>query len=169
MKNSGLKNVFLCFISAVLGAGVLFLGMYFFPDTFGKVITETVETKNVSITDEGIAEAVDKIYDAVVVVKTYKNKELYSTGTGFVYEVDGKTAHILTNNHVIESGDEVYVQFTDGNSVKVEVLGGDKYADIAVLSISANDSVKVASLGSSESIRVGDTVFAVGAPLDAST
>ncbi len=169
MKNSGLKNVFLCFISAVLGAGVLFLGMYFFPDTFGKVITETVETKNVSITDEGIAEAVDKIYDAVVVVKTYKNKELYSTGTGFVYEVDGKTAHILTNNHVIESGDEVYVQFTDGNSVKVEVLEGDKYADIAVLSISANDSVKVASLGSSESIRVGDTVFAVGAPLDAST
>lgn len=169
MKNDKLKVVFLCFLSAVLGAGAFFCCMYFNPDTFRKVITETVETRNVSITDNGIAEAVDKIYDAVVVVKTYKNKELYSTGTGFVYEIDGKIAHILTNNHVIESGDEVYVQFTDGTSKKVEIVGNDKYADIAVLSIEANDSVKVVSIGSSKDARIGDTVFAVGAPLDAST
>ena len=169
MKNENLKTVLMCFVSAICGAGVLFLGMTYYPDTFRKVITETVETKNVSITDTGIAEAVDKIYDAVVVVKNYKSKELYSTGTGFFYEVDGNTAYILTNHHVIEGGDDVYVQLTDGNMVKVDIVGSDKYADIAVLSIDVNDSVKVASIGSSESIRVGDTVFAVGAPLDAST
>lgn len=169
MKNEKLKNVFLCFLSALIGAGTVFGFLYFSPEVFQKVITETVETKNVSITDQGIAEAVNKLYDAVVVVKTYQKKELYSTGTGFVYEVDGNTAHILTNNHVIESGDEVYVQFTDGNSVKVDIVGSDKYADIAVLSMEANDSVKVASIGSSEEARIGDTVFAVGAPLDAST
>lgn len=173
MKNEGFKNVMLCFVSAIFGAGCLFGGMYFFPDTFGKVITETVEktveTRNVTIHDTGIAEAVDKIYDAVVVVKNYKEKELYSTGTGFVYEIDGNTAYILTNHHVIEGGDEIFVQFTDGNSVKTKVVGSDKYADIAVLQMEANDSVKIASIGSSESLRVGDTVFAVGAPLDAST
>lgn len=173
MKNEKLKSAFLCFVSAVIGAGCFFGGMYFFPNSFGKVVTETVEktveTRNVTINDTGIAEAVDKIYDAVVVVQTYKKKELYSTGTGFVYEVDGNTAYILTNHHVIESGDEIFVQFTDGNTVKTTVVGSDKYADIAVLSIDANDSVKIASIGSSEDLRVGDTVFAVGAPLDAST
>lgn len=169
MKGENFKRFLMCFVSALIGAGAVMLCINFYPDLFSKVVTETIETKNVSITDNGIAEAVDKIYDAVVVVKTYKNKELYSTGTGFVYEINGKTAHILTNNHVIESGDDVYVQFTDGNSVKVEIVGNDKYADIAVLKMEANDSVKVASLGSSESLRIGDTVFAVGAPLDAST
>ena len=173
MKNDKLKNALLCFVSAVVGAGCFFGGMYFFPNSFGKVVTETVEktveTRNVTINDTGIAEAVDKLYDAVVVVKNYKKKELYSTGTGFVYEIDGDTAYILTNHHVIESGDEVFVQFTDGNTVQTKVVGSDKYADIAVLSMEANDSVKVASIGSSEAIRVGDTAFAVGAPLDAST
>lgn len=169
MKNENLKNVLICFISAILGAGGMFACIYFSPEFFSKVVTETVETKNVSITDNGIAEAVDKIYDAVVVVKNYKNKELYSTGTGFVYEVDGKTVHILTNHHVIEGASEVYVQFNDGTSKKVDVVGSDKYADIAVLSMEASESVKVASLGSSKDVRVGDTVFAVGAPLDAST
>lgn len=173
MKNGQMKNILLCFCSAIVGAGCFFGGMYFFPNSFGKVITETVEktveTRNVTINDTGIAEAVDKIYDAVVVVKNYQKKELYSTGTGFVYEVDGNTAYILTNHHVIDGGDEVYVQFTDGTSVKTKVVGSDKYADIGVLSIEANDSVKVASLGSSEESRVGDTVFAVGAPLDATT
>lgn len=169
MRNEKFKSVVTCIISALIGAGAVICFLYYSPDVFQKVITETVETKNVSITDQGIAEAVNKIYDAVVVVKTYKGKELYSTGTGFVYEIDGNTAYLLTNNHVIESGDEVYVQFTDGRNEKVNVVGSDKYADIAVLSLEANDSVKVASLGSSEEARVGDTVFAVGAPLDAST
>ncbi len=169
MKNNNKKYVICSVIAALLGAGVMFLGIYFFPEPFSKVITETVEKKDVTITDTGIAEAVDKIYDAVVVVKTYQKHKLYSTGTGFVYEIDGKTAYILTNNHVIESGDEVHVQFTDGSSEEVEIVGSDKYADIAVLSMTANDSVKVAEIGSSEVVRVGDTVFAVGAPLDATT
>ncbi len=169
MKNNNVKFVICGVFSALLGALVMFLGIYMFPEPFSKVITETVEKKNVTITDTGIAESVDKIYDAVVVVKTYQKKKLYSTGTGFVYEIDGDTAYILTNNHVIESGDEVHVQFTDGSTEEVKIVGSDKYADIAVLSMKANDSVKVAEIGNSDVIRVGDTVFAVGAPLDATT
>ena len=78
-----------------------------------------------TVTDTGIADAVDKVYDAVVVVKTYINKELYATGTGFVYKKDGNKTYILTNNHVIDSGDAVYAVFTDGSIVETKIEGKD--------------------------------------------
>ena len=138
--------------------------MYFFPAPFVKTITE--ETRNVNITDTGIADAVEKIYDAVVVVKTYKSQQLYATGTGFVYKRDDNRAYILTNNHVIESGDAIYVEFTDGRQIETSVEGKDTYSDIAVLSLDADEVSVVAEMGSSEDARVGDTVFTVGAPIN---
>lgn len=125
--------------------------------------------KDVTVTDEGIADAVDKIYDAVVVVENYVKGSLYSTGTGFVYKKEDGKAYILTNYHVIDSSSEVYVIFTDDTKVKVDIVGGDAYSDIAVLSLDATNVKEVATIGSSEELRVGDTTFAVGAPLDATT
>jgi len=122
--------------------------------------------KNVTITDTGIAEAVDKVYDAVVVVNTYINGEVYSSGTGFVYKTKENKAYILTNNHVINSGDDVYVTFTDGSIVKTEIVGSDVYSDIAVLSVDKEYITTIAELGKSENTRLGDTVFAIGAPID---
>ena len=147
-----------------VGAIGLYALMYFFPEPFVKTITE--EVKNVNITDTGIADAVEKVYDAVVVVKTYQKNQLYSTGTGFVYKKDDNTAYILTNNHVIESGDAIYVVFNDGRQVETQVEGKDIYSDIAVLSLSADEVTTVAKMGSSEDARIGDTVFTVGAPID---
>ncbi len=152
-----------------LGAFGLYALIYFFPEPFVKTITEQVETRNVTITDTGIADAVEKIYDAVVVVKTYVNKTLYSTGTGFVYKKDGEKAYILTNNHVIEKGDSVYVEFTDGHLKETKVEGKDLYSDTAVLSLNASEILDVADIGSSENARIGDTVFSVGAPIDSDT
>lgn len=150
-----------------VGVISLYLLIYFFPEPFVKTVTEQKEVKNVTITDTGIADAVDKIYDAVVVVKTYSKKQLYSTGTGFVYKIEGNTAYILTNNHVIESGDAIYVEFNDGTIVETTVKGKDAYSDTAVLAISSEGVSTVASLGSSEKARVGDTLFTVGAPINA--
>ena len=147
-----------------VGAIGLYALMYFFPEPFVKTITE--EVKNVNITDTGIADAVEKIYDAVVVVKTYQKNQLYATGTGFVYKKDDNTAYILTNNHVIESGDAIYVVFNDGRQVETHVEGKDIYSDIAVLSLNADEVSTVAKMGSSEDARIGDTVFTVGAPID---
>ncbi|HIR74304.1 TPA: trypsin-like peptidase domain-containing protein, partial [Candidatus Ventrenecus avicola] len=146
-----------------------YLLIYFFPEPFVKTITEQTEVRNVTVTDTGIADAVDKLYDAVVVVKTYVDGQLYATGTGFVYKEDGDTAYILTNNHVIEGGDEIYVEFTDGSNVITTVEGSDSYSDIAVLSVDSSYVTTVAQIGSSEEARVGDTVFTVGAPIDSST
>lgn len=127
--------------------------------------TTTVE-KNVTVVDNGIADSVEKVYDAVVIVSTYKSDKLYSTGTGFVYKKENKIAYLLTNNHVISEGDRIMVTFTDGRVVEADVVGGDLLSDIAVLSVSEKEIISVAELGSSKDLRVGDTAFTVGAPLD---
>ena len=126
------KYLLLSIIMLLIGAGGLYALMYFFPEPFVKTITEEVVNKNVTVTDSGIADAVEKVYDAVVVVKTYVNKEAYATGTGFVYKKDGDKAYILTNNHVIDSADSVYAVFTDGSVVETKVEGKDSYSDTAV-------------------------------------
>lgn len=168
-SNSIGRYLILSVIMLFIGAGGLYLLIYFFPEPFVKTITEEVVNKNVTVTDTGIADAVDKVYDAVVVVKTYVNKELYATGTGFVYKKDGDKAYILTNNHVIDSGDAVYVVFTDGSIVETKIEGKDSYSDTAVLSIDSSKALAVATMGSSEDARLGDTVFTVGAPINADT
>lgn len=130
--------------------------------------SSTVETvnKDVTITDTGIAEAVSKVYDSVVVVKTYVKGELYSTGTGFVYKKDDKNGYILTNNHVIEEGTELKVVFTDQTETTATLVGTDEYSDIALLKVDKDKVKAVAEVGSSDDMKVGDTTFAVGAPLD---
>ncbi len=131
--------------------------------------TKVTEVKNVTITDTGLADAVEKVYDAVVIVKTYVKKQLYSTGSGFIYKKDGNKAYILTNNHVITSGDYITVVLSTDEEVEVKVKGTDSYSDLAVLEIDASKIKSVASIGKSENARVGDTVFAIGAPVNAET
>ena len=126
--------------------------------------TETIE--KVTVTDTGIADSVEKIFDAVGTIENYVNGKLYSTGSGFVFKTDDTKGYILTNQHVIANASELYFILTNGEKVKVEVVGSDKYADIAVLSIEKDKVIKVAELGESEITRVGDTVFTVGAPVD---
>ena len=130
---------------------------------------ETIKTiKDVTVTDTGIADAVEKVYDSVVTVKNYSRGQLYSTGSGFVFKTDDKFGYILTNYHVISGGSEVSVVFTNNKEEKVTVVGYDEYSDIAVLSIGKSNILATAQLGSSESLRIGDTTFAVGTPVDSS-
>ena len=169
-RNNGkiFSKIILVLVTFFLGAGGMYAVIYFFPTNFieTKNVNTTKVVKDVSITETGLSESVDKIYDAVVVVETYKNDKLIGSGTGFVYKEEAKKGYIFTNNHVISGGNKVYVTFTNGKKIETEILGSDKYADIAVLSIDSFDDMKVAALGSSEDSKVGDTVFAVGAPLD---
>ncbi len=161
------NKILIIIISLIIGAVIMYGLFFLFPTQLSSVTNINRLDKEVTITDEGIADAVDKIYDSVVVVETFADGKIFSSGTGFVYKTDGDDAYIMTNNHVIEDGDEVYVNFTNDTRVKVEIMGGDKYADIAVLKVDADDIITVADMGSSEDARIGDTVFATGAPLDA--
>jgi len=154
------------FISILIGSIGMWAVAYFFPIEVGSVTNITKLDKEVTVTDAGIADAVDKIIDAVVVVNTYSKNSHVSSGTGFVYKVEGKIAYILTNHHVVESGDVIKVVFTDGSEKTTKVVSSDQYADIAVLSLEADEILSVAPIGKSIETRVGDTVFAVGAPLN---
>lgn len=145
----------------------LFGGFYEF--YLKHLVIETTKTiKDVTITDTGIADAVEKVYDSVVTVKNYVRNQLYSTGSGFVFKVDNKYGYILTNYHVISGGNEVSVVFTNNKDEKVTIVGYDEYSDIAVLAVDKSLILATAQLGSSNDMRIGDTTFAVGTPVDSS-
>ena len=164
LNKKATKSIMTSIIIFFVGCLVMYAVVSFFP----VAITEEVvkEVRDVTINDTGIAEAVAKVYDSVVVVSTYRDGTYIASGTGFVYRQDGDTYYLLTNYHVIEDGDNVTVTFTNGDVVETEIVGHDEYADIAVLSIESDIELTVAELGNNEESRVGDTAFAVGAPLD---
>ena len=132
-----------------------------------QVLTEKDTVRNVSITESNtIKSAIDKVYDGVVVVESYKNNQKYSSGTGFVYKKDEKNGYIITNHHVIDGAASVKIVTIDGKSVEAKILGSDEYADIAVLSIDKDAVLKVVEIGESTILELGDTLFTVGTPLD---
>ena len=147
-----------------VGCLAMYAVVYLFPTSVTKNVTKL--EKDVTVTDTGIADAVEKVYNAVVIVSTYKDDAYIASGTGFVYKKDGNKYYILTNHHVIDGGNKVTITFTDGRVVETKVVGSDQYSDIAVLSMESKDELTVASLGKNDNSRVGDTTFAVGAPLD---
>ena len=145
------------------------LGAYFIISVLGTNNTTTSEgiTKSNAILSEtnSIANAVEKVYDASVVVEVYDKKDnMVSTGTGFVYKkLDGK-AYLMTNNHVISGGEKIKVLFTDGRELEAEIIGSDIYSDIAVISVKDSSKIISATMGSSTKAKVGDTLFTVGSP-----
>ncbi|MDT0453326.1 trypsin-like peptidase domain-containing protein [Streptomyces hesseae] len=90
-----------------------------------------------------------------------------STGTGFVLDKQG---HILTNNHVVQSaasgGGSISVTFNGGQTAKADLVGRDGGYDLAVIKVSGVSGLTPLPLGNSDSVRVGDSVIAIGAPFD---
>lgn len=86
-------------------------------------------------------------------------------GTGFIITPDG---YIMTNYHVIESAQKsehkIQVLFKDKSSFEAKIVGFDEDNDVAVLKIDASD-LSAVSIGNSDDIAVGDSVFAIGNPL----
>ena len=167
-KSHPILNMLAFLLFFLIGFGVCFFTFRYLDDTTDNI---NYSNKSVTIDDTGIADSVEKIYDSVVVVESYVNGRLYGTGSGFVYKVDSNYGYILTNNHVIASATDVDVIFTtdSASKVKVDVVGKDEYSDVAVLRVAKKYVVQVAEIGSTDNMRVGDTTFAVGAPLDSKT
>ena len=159
-------------VTAIVVTFIVCLGLFglFYQFYLKNLVVETTKlVKDVTITDKGIADAVEKVYDSVVVIETYNRGKLYASGTGFVYKSKDKLGYIITNNHVISNSSEVKVKFSNDKIYDATVVGYDEYADIAVLSVEKEAVISVATIGNSEELRVGDTTFAVGAPLDSTT
>lgn len=86
-------------------------------------------------------------------------------GSGIIVDAQG---YILTNNHVIKDAEEIEVILPDKRAFEAKVVGTDPLTDVAVIRIEG-ENLPVARLGSSESVQIGQIVFAVGNPLNLSS
>ena len=138
-----------------------------------KPIVPSVETKNVSnetatandIYNVGCRQTVGISLEVTSANIFGQTSASAVAGTGFIITSDG---YIMTNYHVIEPAYEnnykITVLFKDGTSYEASVAGFEEDSDVAVLKIDANDLSPV-SIGNSDNIAVGDSVFAIGHPL----
>jgi serine protease Do len=83
-------------------------------------------------------------------------------GSGFVISEDG---FVVTNNHVIQSADEIIIEFYSGMELTATVVGTDPKTDIALLKVEAEKPLPFVKFGDSDIARVGDWVVAMGNPL----
>ena len=89
------------------------------------------------------------------------------SGTGFVIDNEG---HILTNNHVIATADELELKFPSGFRAKAEVIGTDEDADVAIIKVDQlPEGVQPLVLGNSTNLQVGEFVVAIGNPFGQSS
>ena len=82
-------------------------------------------------------------------------------GSGFVINENGT---VITNNHVIQNAEGIFVKFTDGKEYEAEILGTDPVSDIAVLKIQSDKKFPAVKFANSEQAKVGDWVLAIGNP-----
>jgi serine protease Do len=88
-------------------------------------------------------------------------RRVNSLGSGFIIDASGI---VVTNNHVIADADEITVILNDGTRIKAELLGKDQKTDLAVLKIKSDKTLKAVHFGSSDSLRLGEWVIAIGNP-----
>ncbi|HWU98581.1 MAG TPA: DegQ family serine endoprotease [Oxalicibacterium sp.] len=81
-------------------------------------------------------------------------------GSGFIISADG---YVMTNAHVVEGADEVYVTLTDKREFKAKIIGSDKRTDVAIVKIEGSNLPRL-TMGDSDKIRVGEWVIAIGSP-----
>ena len=150
-------------LSLTVGICGTIIVYHYFPLTQPE--TETV-VKDVTITEtNSMKSSIEEVYDSVVIIETYNNVQKVGTGTGFVYKIEEDLGYIITNYHVISDANKIQVTNIAGQTVDAKLLGGDSYADIAVLSIEKSAALKVAKIGDSTAVELGDSVFTVGSPL----
>ncbi len=109
---------------------------------------------------------VEKVGPAVVAIRVRSNTRSphmrgESAGSGVIIAPDG---FVLTNAHVVDQASEVEVGLTDGRMLVAQIVGCDSATDLAVVRTSAS-GLPTAILGSSDSLRVGQLVIAIGNPL----
>lgn len=150
------------------------------------VTTSSISYKNSTSTTE----AVKKVQEAVVSVINYQSQSsslennfstqmfgdqsdssssdelsVYSEGSGVIYKIDGDSAYLVTNTHVIEGAKQIEIMLSDGTKVVGELVGEDTYSDIAVVKISSKNISTVAEFADSDKLTVGETAIAIGSPL----
>ena len=131
--------------------------------TSSKIKTNT--KKNTVYEKSSLAPAIENVYDSVLMVEAIKDGEEASTGTGFIYKKTDNYGYVITNQHVVSGADKIVLVLSNDEEIEGTILGGDEYLDLAVIRISKDKVPQIAEIGSSEDMRIGDTIFTVGSPM----
>ena len=118
-------------------------------------------------------DAIESVKDSVVEITTetvksglggYSQYVVSGAGSGVIISTGG---YIITNNHVIEGASNIIVRLTDGSEYKAILVGTDSKTDVAVISITPDEGKEFTSavIGTAASLRLGQTVIAIGNPL----
>ena len=132
----------------------------------GQISDNSLEQNNSSeLKIQDLFSQTSKSVVQITVIDPLSNAQ-QALGSGFLYDKDG---HIITNNHVVafnEGNNNYLVTFSNGNSYQAKLIGHDPYSDLAVLKLSDPIDIVLSPipLGNSSSLRVGDTVAAIGNP-----
>ena len=157
------KTIIASITTFFIGCASMYMLIRTYPLNVSNINNNTnVVDRKFTVSEIGLSTGINNVYDSVVVVQNYKNDKANGIGSGFIYNNDG---YIMTNSHVIEGANNIKVMLMSGDVIDAKVIGDDEYADIAVIKIDKKYVTKVATLGSSESINVGDTVFTIGSPI----
>ncbi len=127
-----------------------------------------------------VSDIVDEVMPSIVAITNISETELRSfwgsqtyestsAGSGIIVSSDDDYLYIATNNHVIDGAKTLTVTFSDGATVSAEVKGADPSIDLAVVKVALSsiedgtmDTIKVASFGDSDKLRVGEASIAIG-------
>ena len=150
-----------------------------------QVVQNTNVTSDMYSAQDAFAAVYDRSKDSVVnirtkktiVVETYNPLEAFlfgtsgrrqqrresgSLGSGFIISSDG---YMMTNNHVIDGADEIYVKFSNGREYRTKLVGTSPEVDIAVLKIDSNETFKPLEFANSDQVQIGQWSIAFGNPL----
>lgn len=86
-------------------------------------------------------------------------------GSGVIVRKEGDSVYILTNNHVVGQAEEIQIRLYDERVFEAELVGVDQRKDLALVRFKTDERIPVAKLGNSDSLQIGDWVFAVGNPM----
>ena len=175
-----------------LVAGACFVGVSvakdkLYPSTADRIETtsgttsaksETSSSSGSSSSSSNVASVVNEVMPSVVsITSTIQSSNYYGFGTqesegagsGFIVAKTKDNLMIATNNHVVSDATSLTVGFADDTTAKATVVGTDSSADLAVISVKLSDikdstasKIKVATLGSSDDLKVGEEVVAIG-------
>lgn len=145
----------------------------------GGTLDPTAVSTAVTVTD--VSDIVDNVMPAIVSITSMSQVEVYnwfgqpqsyegeSAGSGIIVAEDDVSLYIVTNNHVVQSATSLTISFVDDASVTAVVKGTDPSSDLAVVSVTKSDMtaetlshIKIATLGDSDQLRVGESAIAIG-------
>lgn len=134
---------------------------------------ETAKSDIASIAEEVMPSVVSITNLSVQQVQSFfggiQEQESKSVGSGIIISQNDSELLIITNNHVVEGNETLTVSFVDEESVEAQVKGTDAAKDLAVIAVQTKeikdttmDQIKVAALGNSDQLQVGESVIAIG-------